>query len=64
MMATFAKGDIVQLNDKYIDKRDRMGERFTVVEVGEICGKEVVWTDPSLCGAFAADGFDLVERDA
>ena len=63
-MAELKKGDIVRLNGRYIDKQDRMGELFTVIEVGEICGKQVVWTDPSLCGAYAADGFDLMERDA
>lgn len=64
-MAIFNVGDTVQLNDKYIDKRDRLGEKLTIVEIAEVCGKECVWTDPPLGGGgYAADGFDLVEGDA
>lgn len=63
-MEKLIKGDIVKLNDKYHDKRDQLGVHFVVIEVGEIGGKRVIWTDPSLGGAYAADGFDLVERDA
>lgn len=63
-MARFDIGDAVQLNGKYIDKRDRIGEVFTVVDIADICGKECVWTDPPLGGGgYAADGFDLLERD-
>lgn len=61
-MARFEVGDIVQLNDKYIDNRDMVGKDLTVTHIGNIGNKECIWTDPSIGGAYAADGFDLVAK--
>lgn len=62
-MARFNIGDKVCLNDKYMDARSHVGEVFTVTDVATIGGKECVFTDPSLCGAYAADGFDLAAAE-
>lgn len=61
-MSRFKAGDKVRFNGKYFDSRHRIDESFTVVSVVEICGRECVFTDPSVGGAYAADGFDLDKR--
>lgn len=53
-----------RLNDKYMDARSHVGEVFTVTNVATIGGQECVFTDPSLGGAYAADGFDLAPQDS
>lgn len=58
-MSRFKAGDKVRFNGKYEDSRRRIDESFTVVEVG---GKECIFTDPSVGGAYAADGFDLARE--
>lgn len=62
-MARFNVGDKVRLNDKYMDARNRVGETFTVTDVATIGGKECVFVNPSLGGAYAADGFDAAPKD-
>lgn len=61
-MNRFNAGDKVRFNGKYVDSRHRIDESFTVVSVAEIGGKECIFTDPSVGGAYAADGFDLDKR--
>lgn len=61
-MSRFKAGDKVRFNGKYEDSRRRIDESFTVVSVVEIGGKECIFTDPSVGGAYAADGFDLDRR--
>lgn len=63
-MPRFNIGDKVLLNDKYMDARSHVGEVFTVTNVATIGGQECVFTDPSLGGAYAADGFDLAPQDS
>lgn len=63
-MPRFNIGDKVRLNDKYMDARSHVGEVFTVTNVATIGGQECVFTDPSLGGAYAADGFDLAPQDS
>lgn len=62
-MTDFKKGDRVRLNDKYMDARDHVGEVLTVVETAVIGGQPCIFTDPSLGGAYAADGFELVASE-
>ena len=62
-MSRFNVGDKVLFNGRYDDSRHRIDESFTVISVVEIGGKECIFTDPSVCGAYAADGFDLDKRE-
>lgn len=62
-MSRFNVGDKVRFNGKYDDSRHRIDESFTVVSVVEIGGKECIFTDPSVGGAYIANGFDLDKRE-
>lgn len=57
-MARFKIGDKVCLNGRYMDECNHVGEVLTVTAVTKIGGVECVFTDPSIGGAYAADGFD------
>lgn len=61
-MSRFKAGDKVRFNGKYDDSRHRIDESFTVVSVAKIGGTECIFTDPSVGGAYAADGFSLDKR--
>lgn len=58
----FKVGDRVRKNRKYVDRSSFRGMEFLVVATGTIGDIDVIWTEPSLGGAYAADGFDLVEK--
>lgn len=58
----FKVGDRVRKNRKYVDRSSFRGMEFLVVATGTIGDIDVIWTDPSIGGAYAADGFDLVQK--
>lgn len=60
-MPRFEVGDKVRKNGVYADYRSAIGKEFIVTATGFMGDVEVIWTEPSLNGAYAADGFDLVE---
>ena len=56
-------GDKVVMNDKYYVSLKNQGKVFTVKAVPQmVCGTECVWLE-GYCGAYSADGLDLVERE-
>lgn len=58
----FKVGDRVRKNRKYIDYSSVRGTEFLVVATGTIGDIDVIWTEPSIGGAYAADGFDLIQE--
>lgn len=57
------KGDKVTPNAKYMDMATHAGEEMTVTDTVVLCGTPCVWVDhPSFHGAYAEDGFGLIQR--
>ncbi len=54
-------GDLVTMNDKYVEYEDHKNEVFKITAIGNVGGQKVAWLK-GLSGCYALDGLEFKRR--